>query len=146
MRKKRRLPAQRILRGFIGLIAVILLVVAVGYGYFRYQWSKVSSAPCTTCVAAASGAGVIEAVSLFARRVEGSTNDEALISARVVSTTSPSQVSLSPAPAIAVTRSTLSIWRWPPGPGRTRRDQHPRHDHGHHDGSVGGAANSASDL
>ncbi len=53
--KKRRRPAQRILRGVIGLVVVILVVVAAGYGYFRYQWSKVSSAACATCVAAANG-------------------------------------------------------------------------------------------
>jgi LCP family protein required for cell wall assembly len=40
----------------VGLVAVVLVVVAAGYGYFRYQWSKVSSSPCTTCVAAANGA------------------------------------------------------------------------------------------
>ena len=38
------------------LVAVLLVVVGVGYGYFRYQWGKVSSQPCTTCVAAANGA------------------------------------------------------------------------------------------
>ena len=54
--KKRRRPAQRILRGLIGLVVVVLVVVAAGYGYFRYQWSKVSSAACATCVAAANGA------------------------------------------------------------------------------------------
>jgi len=35
---------------------VVLVVAAAGYGYFRYQWSKVSSAPCSICVAAANGA------------------------------------------------------------------------------------------
>jgi LCP family protein required for cell wall assembly len=35
---------------------VVVLIAALGYGYFRYQWSKVSSAPCSTCVAAANGA------------------------------------------------------------------------------------------
>ncbi len=54
--KKRRRPAQRILRGLIGLVVVVLVLVAAGYGYFRYQWSKVSSAACATCVAAANGA------------------------------------------------------------------------------------------
>jgi LCP family protein required for cell wall assembly len=54
--KKRRRPVQRILRGLVGLVVVIVLIAASGYGYFRYQWSKVSSAPCTTCVAAANGA------------------------------------------------------------------------------------------
>ena len=55
-KKRRRRPAERILRVFIALVVVILVVAGLGYGYFRYQWSKVSSAPCTTCVAAANGA------------------------------------------------------------------------------------------
>ncbi len=40
----------------IGLVVVLLVVVGLGYGYFRYQWSKVSSSPCSACVAAANGA------------------------------------------------------------------------------------------
>ncbi len=55
MRKRRR-PGQRILRGLIGVVVVVLVLVAAGYGYFRYQWGKVSSAACATCVAAANGA------------------------------------------------------------------------------------------
>ena len=38
------------------MVVVVVLIAALGYGYFRYQWSKVSSAPCDTCVAAANGA------------------------------------------------------------------------------------------
>ncbi len=34
---------------------MVVLVAALGYGYFRYEWSKVSSSPCDTCVAAANG-------------------------------------------------------------------------------------------
>ena len=37
-------------------MAILLVLVGLGYGYFRYQWSKVASSPCTTCVAAANGA------------------------------------------------------------------------------------------
>ena len=37
------------------VVVVLLVLVAGGYGYFRYQWSKVSSSPCTACVAAANG-------------------------------------------------------------------------------------------
>ncbi len=37
------------------MVVVLLVVVGAGYGYFRYQWSKVVSNPCTTCVAAANG-------------------------------------------------------------------------------------------
>ncbi len=54
-KKRRRRPAERILRGFIGLVVALLLVAGLGYGYFQYQWSKVVSNPCTTCVAAANG-------------------------------------------------------------------------------------------
>jgi LCP family protein required for cell wall assembly len=39
----------------ISLVVVLLVLVGAGYGYFRYQWSKVVSNPCTTCVAAANG-------------------------------------------------------------------------------------------
>ena len=39
----------------IALVVCVLLIVGLGYGYFRYQWSKVVSNPCTTCVAAANG-------------------------------------------------------------------------------------------
>lgn len=34
---------------------MLLLVTGAAYGYFRYQWSKVASSPCDTCVAAANG-------------------------------------------------------------------------------------------
>jgi len=54
--KRRRRPTERILRGLIGLVAAVVVVAALGYGYFRYQWSKVSSAACSSCVAAANGA------------------------------------------------------------------------------------------
>jgi LCP family protein required for cell wall assembly len=39
----------------IGLVVGVLVLAGLGYGYFRYQWSKVSSNPCATCVAAANG-------------------------------------------------------------------------------------------
>jgi polyisoprenyl-teichoic acid--peptidoglycan teichoic acid transferase len=55
-KRRRRRPLERILRWGIGLIIVVLVVAGLGYGYFRYQWSKVVSKPCTTCVAAANGA------------------------------------------------------------------------------------------
>jgi LCP family protein required for cell wall assembly len=35
-------------------VVVILLLVA-GFAYFQYEWSKVASSPCTTCIAAANG-------------------------------------------------------------------------------------------
>ena len=56
MKKKRRRPTERILRGLVGMVAVVVVVAALGYGYFRYQWSKVSSAACASCTAAANGA------------------------------------------------------------------------------------------
>ena len=37
------------------VVALLVVVAGVGYGYFRYQWSKVSSGPCSACVAAANG-------------------------------------------------------------------------------------------
>jgi LCP family protein required for cell wall assembly len=55
-RKRRRRPAERILRIGIVVVVVLLVVVGFGYGYFRYEWSKVSSSPCSVCVAAANGA------------------------------------------------------------------------------------------
>jgi LCP family protein required for cell wall assembly len=45
-----------VLRWSAGFVVVLLVVAGLGYGYFRYQWSKVVSNPCTTCVAAANGA------------------------------------------------------------------------------------------
>jgi LCP family protein required for cell wall assembly len=55
-RKRRRRPAERMLRIGIVVVVVLLVVVGFGYGYFRYEWSKVSSSPCSVCVAAANGA------------------------------------------------------------------------------------------
>jgi LCP family protein required for cell wall assembly len=55
-KRRRRRPGQRILRGLIALVVFVLVVVGLGYGYFQYEWSKVSSAPCSACVAAANGA------------------------------------------------------------------------------------------
>jgi LCP family protein required for cell wall assembly len=37
------------------VVAVLVLVVALGYGYFRYEWAKVSSSPCSACVSVPSG-------------------------------------------------------------------------------------------
>lgn len=55
-KRRRRRPAERALRAGIILVIVLLVAAGLGYGYFRYQWSKVSSAPCPSCVAAANGA------------------------------------------------------------------------------------------
>ena len=43
------------LRALVGLVVALLVVTGLGFGYFRYQWGKIASAPCTTCVAAAGG-------------------------------------------------------------------------------------------
>ncbi len=37
------------------LVVALLVVTGLGFGYFRYQWGKIASAPCTSCVAAANG-------------------------------------------------------------------------------------------
>jgi LCP family protein required for cell wall assembly len=55
-RKKRHSIGQRILRVLIALVVLLVALVGLGYGYFRLQWDKIASAPCTTCVAAANGA------------------------------------------------------------------------------------------
>ena len=55
-RRRRRSPGQRVLRGLIAFVAVLLVLVLAGFGYFKYQWGQIASAPCPTCVAAANGA------------------------------------------------------------------------------------------
>jgi len=55
-KRRRHSRGQRVLRASVIIVAFLVLLVALGYGYFRYQWGQISSAPCTTCVAAANGA------------------------------------------------------------------------------------------
>jgi len=55
-KRRRRGRGERLLRTLVFFVAFLLLVVSLGYGYFRYQWGQISSAPCATCVAAANGA------------------------------------------------------------------------------------------
>ncbi len=43
------------LRIAVTVAAVLVLVVALGYGYFRYEWGKVASSPCPACVSVPSG-------------------------------------------------------------------------------------------
>ncbi len=43
------------LRALIVVVVALLVVTGLGFGYFRYQWGKVASAPCPSCVAAANG-------------------------------------------------------------------------------------------
>ena len=54
-RKPRRRPLERILRIAVVVVAALVLLVGLGYGYFRYEWGKVSSSPCSTCVAGPNG-------------------------------------------------------------------------------------------
>jgi LCP family protein required for cell wall assembly len=55
-KRRRRSRGERLLRTLVVFVAFLLLVVGLGYGYFRYQWGQIGSAPCATCVAAANGA------------------------------------------------------------------------------------------
>jgi LCP family protein required for cell wall assembly len=55
-RRRRRRPIERVLRVLVVLVVLLVVAVGAGYGYFRFEWSKVKSAPCTVCVAAANGA------------------------------------------------------------------------------------------
>ena len=55
-KRRRRSRGERLLRTLVIFVAFVLVVVGLGYGYFRYQWGQIGSAPCATCVAAANGA------------------------------------------------------------------------------------------
>ena len=44
------------LRALIVVVALIVLLAALGYGYFRYEWAQIKTAPCHTCSAVANGA------------------------------------------------------------------------------------------
>ena len=55
-KRRRRSRGERLLRSLVILVAALLVLVGIGYGYFRYQWGQIASAPCATCVAAANGA------------------------------------------------------------------------------------------
>jgi LCP family protein required for cell wall assembly len=53
--RRRRRPLERVLRIGVVAVAFLVLLVALGYGYFRYEWAKVSSSPCSVCVAVPGG-------------------------------------------------------------------------------------------
>jgi LCP family protein required for cell wall assembly len=55
-KRRRRSRGERLLRTLVFFVAFLLLMVSLGYGYFRYQWGQIASAPCATCVASANGA------------------------------------------------------------------------------------------
>ncbi len=40
----------------MAVVALIVLVAGVGYGYFRYEWAQITTAPCPNCSAVANGA------------------------------------------------------------------------------------------
>jgi LCP family protein required for cell wall assembly len=44
------------MRTLIALVALLVLVAGLGYGYYRYEWSKIQTAKCPSCTAVASGA------------------------------------------------------------------------------------------
>ena len=43
--RRHRKPGERVLRGVIVAVVVLLVAVGAGYGYFRFEWSKVVSNP-----------------------------------------------------------------------------------------------------
>jgi LCP family protein required for cell wall assembly len=53
--KKRRTTGQRLLRVAIILVAFIVIVAAGGYGYFRYEWGRIKTAPCANCTQVVDG-------------------------------------------------------------------------------------------
>jgi LCP family protein required for cell wall assembly len=40
----------------VAVVALLVLVAALGYGYYRYEWSKIQTARCPSCAAVADGA------------------------------------------------------------------------------------------
>ncbi len=44
------------MRVALGLLALIVLLAAAGYGYFRYEFSRIQTAACASCVSVADGA------------------------------------------------------------------------------------------
>ena len=54
--RRRRSRGSKILRWLLVVVAFIVVLAGAAWGYNEYQWSQVSSQPCSTCVAAANGA------------------------------------------------------------------------------------------
>ena len=44
------------MRVALGLLALIVLLAAAGYGYFRYEFERIQTAACASCVSVADGA------------------------------------------------------------------------------------------
>ncbi len=55
-RRKRWSTRRKVVTGLVSFVVLVLLAVAGGYAYLRYQWSQVKTLQCPTCVAAADGA------------------------------------------------------------------------------------------
>jgi len=53
--RRRRSRGERILRWALLVVAIILVLVAAGYGYIRYRWGQVKSQACAHCAAVGSG-------------------------------------------------------------------------------------------
>jgi LCP family protein required for cell wall assembly len=54
--RKRRTAGQRALRVLVIAAALLIFIAAAGYGYFRYEFGRIKTAPCANCVAVADGA------------------------------------------------------------------------------------------
>lgn len=54
-RRKRWSTRRKVLTVLASLVALLVLVVAAGYAYLRYQWSQVKTVQCPSCVAVADG-------------------------------------------------------------------------------------------
>lgn len=55
-RRPRRSTGQRLLRGAVIFVALVLVLVGGVYGYLRYRLSQIKTIQCTSCVAVAGGA------------------------------------------------------------------------------------------
>src|ERR1022692_1403743 len=55
-RKRPRSPGRIVLRVALGLLALIVLLAAAGYGSFRYEFGRIQTAACASCVSVASSA------------------------------------------------------------------------------------------
>ena len=56
--QKKRRPRSKgrlVVRVVLGLLALIVLLAAAGYGYFRYEFSRIQTAACASCVSVADG-------------------------------------------------------------------------------------------
>jgi LCP family protein required for cell wall assembly len=54
--KPRHTAGQRALRIAVGFLALLIVLAAAGYGYFRYEFGQINTAKCPSCTQVASGA------------------------------------------------------------------------------------------